>query len=682
MHTLRGLIIVIAIAAITGCHRSDNGQPSTPGTIDLGHEVRLTMRTSLSDAALWQTPPSRALTTANENAVSRLDVLVFNADDTFAYLAQASGLSVTGLTLSYMVSLKKSTTTEQYKLVLLANLPQAPTITPGTTKEQALAQITFTPTNNWIAGTTIPMWADYPNASVVTSAITNTSFGTTTLIRSLARINVVNSATSTFTLNAVHVYKSPGQARVAPALANFDRALMKVTAPSLPSGASTISTYSKGATANSVTNEIYMGELAPQTAGSTSAMCLVFQGTYQSASHYYRIDLINSGTTTVSILRNHTYTVNITKVLGPGYSSLEAAYNSTPINITSTVTGNSDIGITDMVTDGQYTLTVGRVPTLSSLASSGSIPYSSDHFSDPIVEKGSESWLTITSSGNSSPITFSVTANTDPAPRHSSITIIAGRITKRIAIKQSPPPAKLGDYYMSDGTLISGTSTLTPAQHADCIGIVYWTGDPGKNDAKLRANYPECTNGLVVALTDVATPWQSTNSSYKTLINTWVTAHTTYAPVVSDKNTVDPINKIMGYNNTRAIEAFNADPANSEWKVDIIEAVKQCRALAPGPATDSDWFMPSAKELTLLSGLEDPKNNNIYDDGYGTLNRDAINLQLAKISGAMALTTTGNYWSSTEYQSMSAWFINFRNGQTNNSSKVTAVNRARCVRAF
>lgn len=138
---------------------------------------------------------SLAFKPTDENLTTRLDVLVFKgSDDTFAYTVQANSLTVSGNTLSYTVRLKKS---EAYKLVLLANQTAALTPTVGTAKEAALAAITFIPTTDWTTGTKIPMRADYPTAASVLTATTNASFGTTTFIRSLARVNVTNAAVST-----------------------------------------------------------------------------------------------------------------------------------------------------------------------------------------------------------------------------------------------------------------------------------------------------------------------------------------------------------------------------------------------------------------------------------------------------------------------------------------------------
>lgn len=236
----------------------------------------------------------------------------------------------------------------------------------------------------------------------------------------------------------------------------------------------------------------------------------------------------------------------------------------------------------------------------------------------------------------------------------------------------------VGDFYMKDGTLLPGRTKLTAQQQADCIGIVYWVGDPTANDAALKADHPNCTHGLVVALKEDGTSaWQSTYATYVTTINKWTTDNTTYAPIISDTKLTDPINKIMGYNNTKALEAFNA--ANSAHKVEAIDKITAYRIAVPTPAGNSGWFLPSMKELTLLCGLEN-QDANIFDCSFGTANKDAINIQLAKIAGADQIPRSV-YWSSTEYDFVNACYINSTSGIVTYQSK-NYKSRVRGVLAF
>ncbi|MEG1839114.1 MAG: fimbrillin family protein, partial [Bacteroidaceae bacterium] len=66
----------------------------------------------------------------------------------------------------------------------------------------------------------------------------------------------------------------------------------------------------------------------------------------------------------------------------------------------------------------------------------------------------------------------------------------------------------VGDFYMNDGSLLpAATITLTTAQQAACLGVVYWVGDI-KNDnyTLLNSKFLGATHGLVVALWNMLAP--------------------------------------------------------------------------------------------------------------------------------------------------------------------------------
>ena len=453
MNTIRRLgAILVVVAALTGCQK----ETFTPddGTKDFGSEIELTMSASMSDVVI----PTRALTEAEEKVITRLDVLVFKENDAFAYTVQANSPTVSGSTLSYTVRLKKSTASEKYKLVLLANLTAAPVIAAGTAKEVALAPITFTPTTDWVAGTKIPMWADYPTAAEVSTSTTAASFGTTAVIRSLARVNVTNNtATSTFTLTNVWVYNSTDKARVAPTLSNYDAGNTKVTTPSVAASTGITTVYSKAASSNKVEREIYIGESAKQAVGDASAVCLVLEGTYGGATNFYRVDMVAAdGTTPLDILRNHTYNVNITKVAGSGYGSKDDAFASMPVNITVEIKVWDDANLNEITTDGQYSLAVDKGRFEVAVAQTNeSVLYSTD-YPNGATAVASDSWITNIVVGTSpKTITFTVAENTS-YERTGSIKITAGRIEKKIIIRQGEPSSYVG---MFGGELVGDETT-------------------------------------------------------------------------------------------------------------------------------------------------------------------------------------------------------------------------------
>lgn len=157
----------------------------------------------------------------------------------------------------------------------------------------------------------------------------------------------------------------------------------------------------------------------------------------------------------------------------------------------------------------------------------------------------------------------------------------------------------VGYYYYADGTWSSEYTAGEPA----CIGIVFWVGDATKKDKTLKKDHPGCTHGLVVALNDVKDGTAAWQDQYS-LVQSWLDIHQSreYLSVASDTYSGAPLHNIQGYNNTKAIEEFNAADANSGNLVQAVAKAAEYRNATPTPANSSKWYLPSAKELSLLYG--------------------------------------------------------------------------------
>ncbi len=214
----------------------------------------------------------------------------------------------------------------------------------------------------------------------------------------------------------------------------------------------------------------------------------------------------------------------------------------------------------------------------------------------------------------------------------------------------------VGDWYYSDGTI---STELDPSKTV--LGIVFWVGDPTADDASLAREHPSCIHGLVMSLDEVSSMWQSEWQAYGGFVGDWVTQNATeyFSCAVNKMTETDLFNRIAGYNNTKAIEAFNAASENAAWPVDAVQKVVDYRIAVPAPDNSSDWYLPSIKELSLI--VTGPYDGNIDDIFGDTSNRDILNGRLASLDGAQPLTTS-SYWSSTEssqYSSGSAYVMNF-----------------------
>ena len=222
-----------------------------------------------------------------------------------------------------------------------------------------------------------------------------------------------------------------------------------------------------------------------------------------------------------------------------------------------------------------------------------------------------------------------------------------------------------GDFAMKDGSFISKDATsLTNEQIANIAGIVFWTvNDEGPStlvgtdvaDKVMQSAFPKCTHGLIVSLTDVSTscvwqnPYESIYDKFQKTDNFNPENKTNYVAIESGTGASDNINKILGYNNTKVLEAYNAYcKANNRTNY----LVKPIEALATWKASNFDiigttgWFLPSAKELHMLC-YKDVDGNvlNTYNSAY-TDTKVIVNASLNKVNG----NQFGNnyYWSSSE----------------------------------
>jgi|GEM_PF-1577932 len=245
--------------------------------------------------------------------------------------------------------------------------------------------------------------------------------------------------------------------------------------------------------------------------------------------------------------------------------------------------------------------------------------------------------------------------------------------------------ASTGDYYFSDGSL--SKETLSPTG-AECIGIVFWLGDPTEDDTTLRRDKPECRHGLVASLDgDFATRWQTAYRELLYSVGTWLDlnaekAPEEFLPVTTGKEADAPLNKTIGYNNTKAIEYFNSKMP--EYKVDAVEAATIYRDTTrhKAPHLSSDWFTPSEKELTLLAGKDLPDIwSNETSNLIGLETMKTVNNSLSRLPGTLPIQER-RYWSSSEASPGVAFYVYFTYGGAHSASKFFTTYRVRMVLAF
>lgn len=237
---------------------------------------------------------------------------------------------------------------------------------------------------------------------------------------------------------------------------------------------------------------------------------------------------------------------------------------------------------------------------------------------------------------------------------------------KVTVIEESAAPA-VGYYYYSDGTW--GATLL---QEKQVVGVVFYVGNPAKDDAVLAKEHAGCIHGLVVSINEMSGfAWQSGYASYNSTVAAWMEKNLSgYQSVLTDINSEDG-SRILGYNHTKAIEAFNAAPENSAWPVEAIQCLDDFRNSNQAPGNSSGWYLPSAKELSLLSaGVSDGPLSGIAS----TSNLELMNTVLgtiagaAKIQGPMGLIPA-SYYTSSEVSAGEALMMTTYSGGIMSSSK-------------
>lgn len=221
---------------------------------------------------------------------------------------------------------------------------------------------------------------------------------------------------------------------------------------------------------------------------------------------------------------------------------------------------------------------------------------------------------------------------------------------------------KAGDYFCknSDNNWYVIPQEATP--DGNVIGVVFWTPDepapnnsfPSKlsDDMIMRRDHPECTHGLVISLKNIGNGiWQKSNESLwywqKTIFNE--DDLDLYNDIAnSESGDVYKCPTILGYQNTIILRSYNTYcKANdrSAYICQPVVALDEWSKSNPAPQTSTGWYIPSAKELSLLA----------QEDIYSNITSAAPNFdKIATVTASIDAVKGDNpyniaIFSSTEY---------------------------------
>ena len=267
---------------------------------------------------------------------------------------------------------------------------------------------------------------------------------------------------------------------------------------------------------------------------------------------------------------------------------------------------------------------------------------------------------------------------------------------------------QVGDFLMVDGTLVSKDVTLTNEQKANVAAIVFWTPaetDPtGRttpaslaDDKIMAADFPNCNHGLAVAVKKATyngnermnwqNPYEFVND-FQSSNNFTHKNKSLFASIASGEGNTANINRILGYQNTQVLLAYNnycTKSGKGSYIVKPIAAIAEFSLANPAPAGSTGWYLPSLKELHILCYKDVDDVWNVHDGTY-TQTRNLVNASLeaaGDVYGENGLYNS-NYWSSSEYESDNneAFSVYFGNAEVCGFNKDFGYCQVRAVCAF
>ena len=327
--------------------------------------------------------------------------------------------------------------------------------------------------------------------------------------------------------------------------------------------------------------------------------------------------------------------------------------------------------------------------------------------------KGQEYHATLTvpegalNSGNNYTYTVKVKANGIEVTEATSGAWTPGgeEAVESIVFKTDLSTAKVGDFITSDGTLIELPEGMTLSEEVKkkIAGVVFWVpekkGPNRQTQASLQSDevmakaHPNCTHGLAVSLKDVSAEMKWQGGQYEAVLNfqrgdAFNPAYdkSLFKPIASNDGSGDPINFILGYQNTLILRAYNVycKSIGSGNKVVLpVDALAGFETNNPSPSNSTGWFLPSPKELHILCYKDVDNIGRYWEDPSYTDTRNIVNNFLAAADGE----TFGDkyyYWSSSEFSGFlaHAFIVNFRNSNVVTDSKYYKTLRVRAVCAF
>lgn len=206
---------------------------------------------------------------------------------------------------------------------------------------------------------------------------------------------------------------------------------------------------------------------------------------------------------------------------------------------------------------------------------------------------------------------------------------------------------EVGDFILKDGTVIDKNDRDFNNLKDQIAGVVFYVGNPqpsvlyGYNAEQdiLKTDYPNCTNGLAIAINnandDTAARFSSAKYSYDTWFKDEANAAYTSSFIGTNLNLSKIGERMLGYNDTKIVEKCaqlldggETTVTGAAETIAIVSAFNSSNSVAKA----SSWFIPSYAELnaafenyaSVKSSIEKAGGQLISYSDFGTVNNETF----------------------------------------------------------
>ena len=322
-----------------------------------------------------------------------------------------------------------------------------------------------------------------------------------------------------------------------------------------------------------------------------------FKIVYQSNANYYaqvefnsgKVDAVSVGTAYISALVQNKTSENflypLDRVTRRTIAIQVDPYFITEISLPATM--NLAPGATATLTASFTSDVDGKQPTNTSLTWTSSNP--------SIVSVDSKTGeMTANAEG-----TVAITATTSEGAASGSAIKTA---TCMETVKAPVTEVKVGDYYYSDGTWGSNPDPSGKT----VIGVIFSNANAVASDPLLFNDYPNCSNGLAVGLTEVITTYGE--FCFADNVMDMTAADHIYAYFNNKGVSIIETDVINGYTLTQLLGEYRTlyQSKDRDYCAMFDSVTGVAATYSPAaPSKASTWYIPSYKEMTILA---DPNN--------------------------------------------------------------------------